>query len=75
MNVCIVNPPVEKVIEKTYDIPDFPRPALAFLAGHLRENSDLAEVRVLDCKFDRLDFDQCVKKIEEFETTIKEEKN
>ena len=70
MNVCIVNPPVEKVIEKVYDTPDFPRAALAFLAGYLRENSDLAKVRVIDCKFDRLDFDQCVKKIEDLEIKI-----
>lgn len=53
LKVLLINPPAKNIIEPHYDTPDFPRTALAFLAGYIREFlSDKVEVQVLDCKFD-----------------------
>lgn len=57
-NVTIVNPPVFKVVEPYYDLPNFPRTALAFLAGYIRENSNVFDITVIDAKFDKLNFEQ-----------------
>lgn len=59
-NVLIINAPVFKVVEPYYDRPNFPRTALAFLAGHIRENSNDINVDVIDSKFERLDFQNTV---------------
>jgi anaerobic magnesium-protoporphyrin IX monomethyl ester cyclase len=55
LKLLLVNPPAPQIIEPHYDRPDFPRTALAFLAGHVRDRckSDI-EIHVMDCKFDRL---------------------
>lgn len=63
MKTLIVNPPPYQIIEPYYDTPPFPRPALAFLAGYLREKGFEAEV--LDCKFDRLDYARAMDRIRE----------
>jgi anaerobic magnesium-protoporphyrin IX monomethyl ester cyclase len=53
--VLLVNPPPFQKVEPYYDTPDYPRTALACLAGFLREQG--IDVYVLDCKFDRLDYE------------------
>jgi anaerobic magnesium-protoporphyrin IX monomethyl ester cyclase len=65
IKVLIINPPIFKVIEPYYDLPDYPRTALAFLAGYLRDNWDQGEVVVKDAKFDRLNFEQLLEFIKE----------
>lgn len=55
MKVLLVNPPPYQIVEPYYDTPDFPRTGIAYLAGHLRAQG--VDVHVLDCKFDRLDYD------------------
>jgi radical SAM superfamily enzyme YgiQ (UPF0313 family) len=61
MKVLLVNPPPYKIIEPYYDTPDYPRTALAYLAGYLIEQS--IEVNILDCKYDRLDMNDAIKRI------------
>jgi anaerobic magnesium-protoporphyrin IX monomethyl ester cyclase len=61
MKVLIVNPPPYKIIEPYYDTPDYPRTALAYLSGYLREQN--IEVNVLDCKYDRLNMNDALKRI------------
>lgn len=57
MKVIIVSPPAKKIVEPYYDRPNFPRTALAFLAGHLRRSMPELQVHVKDAKFDRESFD------------------
>ena len=57
--VCLINPPVIGVMEPWYDTPDFGRTGLAYLAGYLRHNTAY-EVSIIDCKFERLDFNQAL---------------
>lgn len=57
IKILIVNPPIQQVVEPYYDLPEFPRTALAFLAGYLRDQDSTLEVDVMDCKFDRIDME------------------
>jgi len=66
--VLLINPPPFQIIEPYYDTPDYPRTALAFLAGYLRDKN--IAVAVVDCKFDRLDYDQALEEIKNFEPDI-----
>ncbi len=66
--VLLVNPPPYQIVEPYYDTPNYPRTALAFLAGHLRENN--VEVEVLDCKFDRLSYEEGLKRIKKYNPTL-----
>ena len=61
MRMMLVSPPAYRVVERYYDRPPYPRTALASLAAFLRA-SDI-DVRVLDCKFDRLNYSAAVEKI------------
>ena len=61
MKVLLVNAPPYRIIEPYYDTPDYPRTAIAYLAGYLRAKK--VDVHVLDCKYDRLDYDQALEKI------------
>lgn len=61
MKVLLANPPPYKIIEPSYDTPEYPRTSLAYLAGYLR--SQAIEVDVLDCKYDRLAYDQALQRI------------
>ena len=61
MKILLVNPPPFEITEPYYDTPDYPRTALAYLAGYLREKG--IDVDVLDCKYDKLDFDNALKRI------------
>jgi len=53
--VLLINPPPYQKVEPYYDTPDYPRTAIAYLAGYLRKRE--VDVYVLDCKFDRVDFE------------------
>lgn len=61
MSVFLLNPPVKKVIEKRYDSPDFPSIGLAYLSRSLKK-ADIS-FKVLDAKYDRINFENVVKKI------------
>jgi len=52
--VLLVNPPPYNIAEPYYDTPEYPRTALAYLAGYLRSRA--IEVGVLDCNYDRIGF-------------------
>lgn len=66
----IINPPAKEILEPYYDRPDFPRTALAFLAGYVRSQSNLFKVDVLDAKFDRLSFEDVQKTIEDNDYSV-----
>ncbi len=68
VRVLLINPPPHQIVEPYYDTPDYPRTALAFLAGHLRASGVVVDV--CDCKFDRLDYDQGMEKVRSFRPTI-----
>jgi anaerobic magnesium-protoporphyrin IX monomethyl ester cyclase len=70
INVSIINPPVFEIVEPYYDTPPFPRTALAFLAGHIRQNSKSINTNVIDAKFDKLNFQQTIDKILKFESNV-----
>lgn len=61
--IILVNPPVLAVMEPWYDVPKFPRTALAVLAAYLREYSDI-EVHCIDAKFERLSFKDVLNRID-----------
>ncbi len=63
--VCLVNPPVLGVLEPWYDTPTFGRTALAYLAGYLRQHPGF-EILIVDAKFERLNFEQALQKIIQF---------
>lgn len=68
MKVLIINPPPYKILEPFYDTPDYPRTTLAFLAAFLRERA--IDVSVLDCKYDRLDYNDAMIKVKEISPDI-----
>lgn len=68
MRVLLVNPPPFQVIEPFYDRPEYPRAAIATLAGYLRSKN--VDIHVLDGKFDRLDFSGCLKRVKELKPDI-----
>ncbi len=53
--ILLINPPPFQKVEPYYDTPEYPRTAIAYIAGYLRDKD--FDVHVLDCKFDRVDFD------------------
>jgi anaerobic magnesium-protoporphyrin IX monomethyl ester cyclase len=69
MKVCLVNPPVIGVFEPWYDTPDFGRTGLAYLAGYLRKHS-LFEVKIIDAKLERLDFNQVIEALKAYNPDI-----
>jgi anaerobic magnesium-protoporphyrin IX monomethyl ester cyclase len=69
LKVMLVNPPVFHVYEPWFDTPDFVRPSIAYIAAYLRENMD-CEIRLLDSKFERLNFVDTVDRIEDFAPDI-----
>jgi len=68
MHVVLVNPPPYRLVERYYDLPPYPRTALACMAGCLR--SDGIDVSVVDCKFERLDYSPAAEKIASLEPDI-----
>ncbi len=69
VRICLVNPPVIGVMEPWYDTPDFGRTGLAYLAGYLRHFASV-EIKIIDAKFERLDFAQTIKRIVDFNPDI-----
>ncbi len=68
IRVVIVNAPPLGVIEPWYDAPEFPRGALAALGGYLQSNG--VEVACIDSKLERLDFEETLKRIRDFNPAI-----
>jgi anaerobic magnesium-protoporphyrin IX monomethyl ester cyclase len=68
MKVVLVNPPPYRLIEPYYDTPPYPRTAIAYLAGYLRQQN--VDVEVIDCKFDQLDYEKGLERVIEAEPTI-----
>ena len=54
IKIIIVNAPAKRIVEPYYDLPNYPRTALAFLAGHLRKSLPNDQIEVLDANYDRL---------------------
>ncbi|NQX88403.1 MAG: B12-binding domain-containing radical SAM protein [Halioglobus sp.] len=69
LKVVLVNPPVFHVSEPWYDTPDFVRPSIAYLAAYLREHMD-CDIKLIDCKFERMGFDDTLERIESFAPDI-----
>ncbi len=69
LNICLVNPPVLAVLEPWYDLPDFPRTALACLAAFIKD-IDGVSIKVIDAKFDRLNFEETIAEIIAFNPDI-----
>ena len=65
----LVNPPVFRIEEPWYDTPPYARTGLAYLAGYLRQYPGF-EIKILDCKFEMLNFEQAYEKILEFKPNI-----
>lgn len=69
LRVLIVSCPPLGIIEPWQDIPNFVRPALAHLAGYLRQFNQF-EIKLIDSKFERLDFQKTIQKIVEWEPDV-----
>ena len=67
--VALISAPVIAIVESWYDTPEFGRPSLAYLAGYLRQSPGF-EILVIDAKFERLNFDQVMKRLEEFQPDL-----
>ena len=67
--VTLVNPPVIAVNEDWYDLPNWGRVALAYLAACLRQNPGY-EIQIIDAKLERLDFQQVLERIREFSPNV-----
>ncbi|HYD49051.1 MAG TPA: radical SAM protein [Terriglobales bacterium] len=67
--IVLVNPPVLAVFEPWYDTPDFGRTALACLAAYLRLHG-YPNIKIVDAKFDRLSFEECLRDILAFEPDL-----
>lgn len=67
LKVLLVNAPVVEVFEPWFDLPDFGRVGLAYIAGYLRKYADFhVEIKIIDAKFERLNFEETIEKINEF---------
>ena len=67
--VLLINPPVINVIEPWTDQPQYVRTALAHLAGYLR-NTQKVEIKVIDAKYEQINFEEVVRRTEEFDPDI-----
>ncbi len=69
LRICLVNPPILASLEPWYDEPDFPRTALACLAAYIRDIPGV-KIKIIDAKFDRLDFTGCLDEILNFKPDL-----
>jgi len=67
--VTLINPPVIGVLEPWYDTPAYGRTGLAYLAGYLRQFPQFT-VQIIDAKLERLNFEQVLKRVEQFQPHI-----
>jgi len=65
MKVVLVNPPIFRIDEPWYDTPPFVRTGLAYIASYLRQFPEF-EVKIIDSKFERLNFDETIKRVTEY---------
>ncbi len=63
--VCLINPPIIGVLEPWYDLPDFGRVGLAYLAGYLRQFPGF-DIKIIDAKLERLNFDDVLSRVKAF---------
>ena len=68
--VCLISPPVTRILEAEYDRPDFPRPVLATLAGYLRSRKMDAEYLLIDGKMERQSFEKVVRRTTAFQPGV-----
>ncbi|MCB9233795.1 MAG: B12-binding domain-containing radical SAM protein [Bacteroidia bacterium] len=69
MRILLINPPVLAVFEPWYDTPDFGRVGLAYVAAWLRQFPGY-EIRILDAKFERLNFVQVLEKVRDWQPDL-----
>ena len=69
MKILLVNPPIEKIREPIHDTPGFLNLGLATIFSELINKTDY-DVFFIDCKFERLDQFDLIKKIEEIDPNI-----
>ena len=69
MRILLINPPVFRVDEPWYDTPPFVRTGLAYIAGYIRQFPEF-EVKIIDCKFERLDFGETLERVLKFNPDV-----
>lgn len=69
LNIAIVNAPALGIVEPWYDTPEFPRGALAVLAGYLRERKDY-NIYCIDAKLERLSFEKTLERLKDLKCDI-----
>lgn len=64
LRVVLINAPVIEVQEPWFDVPNFGRTGLAYIAGYLRQFATFSvSIQIVDAKFERLDFEETYNKI------------
>jgi radical SAM superfamily enzyme YgiQ (UPF0313 family) len=69
LRVALINPPVIAVNEDWYDLPNWGRVGLAYLAAYLRQHPGY-EIQIIDAKFERLDFQEVLERVRDFDPHI-----
>jgi radical SAM superfamily enzyme YgiQ (UPF0313 family) len=67
--VLLINPPPIAIVEPWFDRPDWPRDSIAYVAAYLRQQRGF-EVRIIDAKFQRLDFAAVLQQVESFKPDV-----
>jgi radical SAM superfamily enzyme YgiQ (UPF0313 family) len=65
----LINPPPIAILEPWFDAPEWPRDGIAYVAGYLRQ-FDGYDVRVIDAKFQRLNFEQVKQIVADFQPDV-----
>lgn len=68
--IALVNPPSLGVIEPWQDSPEFGRNSLTYLAGYLLNKSVEYDIKIIDSKLQRLNFEDTIKEIIDFKPVI-----
>ncbi len=69
IKLLLTTPHLQEVVEPLYDTPKFIRPALAYIAGFLKEKSDCV-IRCIDAKFEQKKLEEVLHEIENFNPDI-----
>ena len=67
MRTALINPPPAQLVE-LHDLPDYPHPGLAYLAGYLEYKGK--KVDVIDSKLERLSISKTLKRIEKIKPNL-----
>lgn len=70
LRVALVNAPSLSIIEPFIDLPDYPRDALAYLAGYVRKFRPDVEIKIFDAKFQRMKFAELHRALAEFKPDV-----